>query len=214
MPSQPRSNPWLTIWTKPRATLLAIVRDNPSYGFFFLCFVYGFVAVLGGAQQVSLGNATSGFIILLVSALLGFFVGYLALSIQALVLKWTGSWIGGKASYKEIRAAVAWSNVPAIVDIALWIITTFIFGSALFTQDFSQNLFFGTPGGHVFILTGIARLVLGIWSIVILLIGLSAVQKFSVIKAIFNALFAFLIVGAIFWLGTFIAIWLQEILQR
>lgn len=222
MPSRPAGNPWLSIWTSPRLTLAEIVRTNPSYRFFLFCFIYGFVSLLQGAQQAALGTEVSAAPILLIAAVLGFFLGFIAISIATILLKWTGKWIGGKGTYREIRAAVAWSNVPVAVDLILWLALAAVFGQLIFTQDFARVLLFQTSEGSLLyfpepgflIAIGVIRLVLNVWSIVIFLGGLSQVQGFSVFKAILNALFSIVVVIAVVWIASMIAWWIQGLMQR
>lgn len=214
MPNRPAGNPWLSIWTRPRLTIAEIVRTNPSYRFFLFCFIYGFVALLQAAQRAALGETAAVGPILLVAAVLGFFLGFVAISISSALLKWTGTWLGGKGAYREIRAAVAWSNVPVAVDLILWLALAVVFGAKVFTQDFGQIVYSQTANGFIFpaprllIGVGAIRLVLNIWSIVILLGGLSEVQGFSVFKAILNALFSIFIVFAVVWIAFLLAGWL------
>lgn len=94
MPSRLAVNPWLSIWTKPRLTIAEIIHTNPSFRFFFLCFIYGFVALLNAGQSASLGNTNSAWAIVLTAAIFGIFIGYLVFSIYSLLLTWTGKWIG------------------------------------------------------------------------------------------------------------------------
>src|SRR5579885_399667 len=149
MPTRPAGNPWLSIWTRPRRTLAEIVNTNPSFRFFFFCFIYGFVALLQGAQQSSLGLQYSAGLILLIAAIVGFFIGYISLSVSSLLLLWTGKWIKGKGNYKQVRAAVAWSNAPVAVELVIWLALTAVFGSLLFTEDFARIRYAQSPEGSV-----------------------------------------------------------------
>lgn len=221
MPSALNCNPWLSIWTKPRDTILEIAHKNPTYRFFFFCFIYGFVALLQSAQRTAIGHTASAGIIILTAAVLGFFIGYASLSITSLLLTWTGKWIGGKAGYYEVRTAVAWSNVPVVIDLILWLTLAAAFGPLLFTEDFAKVVHFQTaegamllfPNPGLLIFIGIVRLVLSVWSIVIFLAGLSAVQGFSVLKAVLNAIFSIVIAVAVVWIGIMAILWLQKLIQ-
>jgi len=202
-------NPWLSIWTSPRKTVGEIARKNPSYRFFFFCFIYGFVAILQSAQRAESGASTSAGIVLLTALILGIVIGYISLSISSLFLTWTGKWLGGKGTYLTVRTAVAWSNVPVVVDLILWLLMIAVFGSQLFTPAFGNAIFIQSaqgnlvlaPMGGLLIPLGLIRLALGIWSIVIFIGGLSAVQGFSIFKAILNALLSIIIVFILVWIA-------------
>jgi Yip1-like protein len=49
---------------------------------------------------------------MLIAAIAGPIAGIIALYIGSALIRWTGHWIGGKASARTIRAAMAWSTVP------------------------------------------------------------------------------------------------------
>ncbi len=219
---QPSGNPWLSIWTSPRATIAEIVRTNPSYCFLLLCFIYGFASALSSAQRISLGLTTSPWVILAVSAVLGFLLGFVSLTVFSFLVSWTGKWCGGKGSYKEVRAVVAWSNVPVVVDLLLWALLLAIYGGLVFTQDFAQVVYFQSAEGsmllfpepRLLVVFGIVRVIVSIWSIVIFLAGLREVQGFSLFKAILNALLSmFVVIVAVFLM--FMTVWgIQGFVQK
>ncbi len=205
MPNQvgvPLRNPWTSIWVKPRQTIAEIVRKNPSFRFFFLCFIYGFSALLHTAQNGSFGLTHGAPAILLAAAILAFFVGFASISIASLLLTWTGKWLGGVGRYVEVRSAIAWSNVPRVVDILVWTILAFLFGSMVFTQDFAL-------GARALALVGIVQYALIAWTLVILIVSLSEVHGFSLFKAILNILISIFLVIAVVWIAFLVNWWLQ-----
>ncbi|MES0491628.1 MAG: YIP1 family protein [Leptospirales bacterium] len=86
-----------------------------------LAAVAGFSQVLDRASSRSFGDTFEWPIIFLIAAVAGPIFGIIVLYIIGAVFKWTGSWIGGKASFKNIRIAVAWSNVPILWALLLWL---------------------------------------------------------------------------------------------
>ena len=117
----------------------------------------------------------------------------MTLYIGSALIRWTGSWIGGKASSLSIRAAMAWSTVPEIWALALWIPALALFGQEMFTTampSIQENpalsiAFFGIAA------VGIAA---GIWQFVIYLKCLGRVQGFSAWKALGNSFMALMVV--------------------
>lgn len=197
------SSPWRTIWVQPRKTIRTIVRTNPRLHFWLLSWIYAFPILLQMAQNMSLGEVYPVIGIGVVAAVCAPFVGWLFLSIFAKLLHWTGRWIGGGANYLSLRAAVSWSNVPNIFNVAFWILLSLVFGSILFTQGFSQMDLAGGQLGFVG-LVFLAQLVLAIWTFVILLNTISEVQKFSAWKALLNVLMPFLVVFIASWVLSWI----------
>ncbi len=201
-------NPWKAIWNKPRQTIREIVRTNPSLHLFPLSMIYGFPVLVHLAQFFSLGAMWSTWAVVLVALILSPIVGYIGISFWSILVKWTGNWIGGKGSYREVRASVAWANVPNLVNVISWIVLAALLGAGLFTP--------GISGGEVTI--GMARaltiifgvqLVVSIWAFVILIIGLSEVQKFSVLRAICNILIPCVILVALGWVLNTIMLGMQ-----
>ena len=100
-------NPWVSIWTKPRATIQQIVDTNPEHLVLLLAAIGGFSSVLDRASTRSLGDKLDWPVIFLIAAIVGPIAGIIALYIGSALIRWTGSWIGGKASSQTIRAAMA-----------------------------------------------------------------------------------------------------------
>ncbi|HSX03153.1 MAG TPA: Yip1 family protein [Rhabdochlamydiaceae bacterium] len=196
-------NPWTAIWVRPRETIQKIVNFDPRYGFIFLAGVYGFNMLMQVVQSLSLGAEFSLTGILVGALILSPFLGMLMLSIMALLLQWTGRWIGGKGKYLPIRAALAWSNVPNIVNIVLWLILAFYFKRAVFVNGFAGTSF---QGSEMLLVTSVFlfQTILSIWSFIILIKSLGQVQGFSAWKGLFNVLIPFFMIGIAVWLVSFI----------
>jgi len=82
------------------------------------------------------------------------------------VIKWTGGWLKGQGDTKSITRVFSYAIIPLIIG--LIIITIF---NCLF---FLSYLFL-------------------IWTCILIIIGISEVQKFSIAKVIFNILLSFLV---------------------
>ena len=184
MPAQRSTNPWLSIWTQPRQTIRQIIHTNPSLQFFPLCIVYGFPILMHIARYFALSTAMPTWSILLLSIILSPIAGFIGISFWSILLMWTGRWVGGKSNYLHIRASVSWANVPNIVNGAIWLLLGLIVGSELFlpgiTGGISMNM------AKFILILSIIQLIAMIWGLVILIITLAEVQRFSIWKAIAN----------------------------
>lgn len=192
-------NPWLEIWTEPRTTISRVVAENPNRSLVLLASIYGFSSLLNSFQTFILGHQIGLVQIYLLAALLSPIWGYIGFSVWSFFVSVTGKIFRGAGSFKEIRAAYAWSCVPLIINMVLWLVMGACFGRALFmTMENGQPL----SQMEVILLFGVlvARLVTMIWSLVIYVNTLSEVQKFSVLKAIGNLLVAGLCVGVVCYL--------------
>ena len=179
-------NPWVSIWTKPRATIQQIVDTDPENSITLLVCMGGFAGVLARATGRGLGDTMELPAIFILAAVLGPFAGVISLYIGSALISWTGKWIGGIASSQNIRAAMAWSSVPIILSLVLWIPELILFGEELFTTetpiiDASLSLTI------TIMIFWMIELIIGIWAIVIYLKCLGQVQGFSAWKALANA---------------------------
>jgi hypothetical protein len=121
------------MWTRPRATIAQIVQRDPTHMVLVLAAIAGFGQALDRASMRSAGDTLGLPTIFVAAAVAGPVDGLVTLYLGSLLLRLTGSWIGGKASGEQIRAAMAWSGVPLIWALLLWIPELAIFGTELFT---------------------------------------------------------------------------------
>ncbi len=176
-------NPWLSIWVKPRETMRWIVDTDPTRQVVLLAVLGGIAQFLDRAAGRSLGDTLSVSVILIIALFVGSIGGLISLHIGGALLRWTGSWFGGQATSEEVRAAIAWSSVPTIWALLLWIPELMLFEEELFTTatpriDANPLL--------LFFLLGFAavEVVIGIWTIVVFLKCLGEVHRFSAWKAL------------------------------
>jgi hypothetical protein len=205
-------NPWLDIWIRPRETIRAIVKFNPAYLFYLLAAIYGFPTGLQFAVNLALGERFPLWSIAAGAVILSVGIGYIGLSIISGFLFWTGQWIGARGSYRNIRAAVAWSNVPTLVNVVIWILMMGMFGVGLFMRGFDNTAIVGPQAGVVFIAM-IAQTVTAVWSFIILLKALGEVQGFSAWKALLNVLIPTFMVAIGAWLVMSLVFFAMSLLQ-
>jgi hypothetical protein len=186
-------NPWFSMWMKPRATIRQIVDRDPEHMVLLLAAIYGISKVLDRAVAKNLGDKISWPFIFIIAIIAGPFSGVISLYLGGLLIRWTGSWIGGEGTAENIRAAIAWAYVPIIWTLVLWIPQLLLFGQELFTEE--------TPiMDESLILTGIfwgislIELIVAIWTIVIFLKCIGEVQGFSAWKALGNVCLAGLVI--------------------
>lgn len=196
-------NPWIGMWVRPRETIRAIIQFNPGYFYPFLCLIYGFPMLLQIAQNFSLGDRYPLAGIVIVALLLAGIVGALMINISTALFYWTGKWIGGTGSYQTIRSAVAWANVPNLVNILIWIVNIGVFGGRIFQHNFVETPFAGSELGVIF-LTSVVQIIVAVWSFIIILKALGEVQGFSAWKALLNVIIPFLVI----FVGVSILAWL------
>lgn len=184
----PPYRPWIRILTHPRQTIQKIISYNPNYLLLMFSFIYGFPWILNLAQTASLGRTYPQMQIIIAGLLLAIPIGYIAFSFFSFLYLWLGKLIQGKGTFLTIRSAVAWSNIPNAISIAIWIVFMILFRNSLF-NDATAN----APGFSNYAMVAfIIQLICSIWAFWILLHTLSYVQKFSLWKALLNIVLVFL----------------------
>lgn len=184
---------FLSIWLKPRETIRTIVETNPTRHVFLLAMLAGIGQALDRASSRNMGDSISLITILLSCIILGPIGGIISLYIGGALYRWSGSWLGGKANEEEVRAAIAWSYVPTIFILPLWIPKLLIFGDEMFTSltpRMNANPFLAV------ILLGFAAIefIVGIWALVVFLKCLGEVHKFSAWKALGSVILGTLVI--------------------
>lgn len=186
-------NPWVSMWTKPRATIQQIVDTNPQRLVLLLAAAAGFGQALDRASINSIGDRLDWPIIFIVAAVGGPIAGVIGLYIGGALIHWTGTWIGGKTSAENIRAAIAWSSVPMLWALVLWIPELALFGQELFTAE-TPVIDADTTLNSAFLAFGAVEVTIGMWTLIVYLKCLGQVQGFSAWKALGNSILAGLVI--------------------
>jgi hypothetical protein len=192
------TSPWLTIWTQPRATMMKVAGRTPTATLWLLAFIYGFSSLMNLFQSMAMGHAASVLSIVAMTILLAAIWGYITFTIWSWFVTFTGRWLGGKGDFQTIRLAYAWSSVPLLINIPLWLLMTAFFGRQMFL-DFPESQAFSSTEVVLLMTIFFGKVVSAVWSFVIYFNALAVVQKFSVLKAIFNTLLAGLILMVLFF---------------
>jgi hypothetical protein len=184
-------NPFLTIWTKPRATIRAIVDRDPRRHVIILAMLSGIVRTIDRASQQNAGDKVSLAAILGMAVALGPVGGLLGVYVGGWFVRTAGRWLDGYASPEQIRAAIAWSFVPVAATIPIWILQLGVLGRELFTRE-TPTLEANPSLAIVLTVSGVVEAILGLWSFVILLKCVGEVQRFSAWRALASFLLLFL----------------------
>jgi hypothetical protein len=185
-------NPFLTIWTRPRATIWAIVDRDPTYLVVPLTIAAGIVGALDRAAQKNVGDTLPlpGLLIMVIVlsplSVIGLYIG-------GAMLGWSGRKLGGSAESVEVRTALAWGQVPAIATIPIWLIQLALIGREMFTSE--KHVLAASPGLALALMaTGVIEIVLGIWCCVTVLKCLGEVHQFSAWRALGSMLLLVLVI--------------------
>ena len=195
-----RLNPWLSIWTKPRRTMRQILDDDPERLVLVLAALGGISQALDNASTRSAADHLSLLAVLAGAVALGAVGGIVGLYVSAVVLRVTGSWLGGTASSRELRAALAWPNVLTAWALLLWIPELLLFGRELFTTEMPRTDA-SLPLTVTFFCFAFVEIVIAIWSVVVVVKCVAEAQRFSAWRALGS-----ICVAIAFVLGVLLAI--------
>jgi hypothetical protein len=171
--------PLLRIWTGPRETIRRVVEEDAEGTALALAAGGGIFHVLDIFADRGSG-ANLGLLLLAIP--IGAVLGVLAMYFTSAVMRWIGRWFGGQAEAEEIRIVFAWSNVPLLPLLALWVVLLGRYGIGLLTGGVDGGL--GIEDGVLTVIYPVATVVLNVWVSAIFVVGLSEVQKISVWKAL------------------------------
>jgi len=185
--------PFFTIWTEPRATIRRIVDSDPTRYVIALAAIGPAMNALAGQWSKALTNNANLSVLwplwVAASVAIQAALEIIFLFIFGAVFKWSGALLGGVASRLEVRAALAWAQVPGIVALIILLI------AVLWGVPMPQP----TPGTLPHIDPAFYKIlfvegVLGIWGFVISLKCIGEVHRFSAWRALCAVLIPPLIV--------------------
>jgi hypothetical protein len=185
-------NPWLTMWSQPRSTIRAIVHNRPLYGVLYLAAIYTLQSFFFYANWWSLGLNDRYYAFLFLGIILSPLIGFIWLYFMGWVYSLTGRWCGGRAPAPHLRAALAWSKIPTSINILLWFILIILNPDRAFIQD---------AGGAPSVFINFIYLILGTWSLVLLIQSLRELQAFTILRSLLNIILASLLSNILFILG-------------
>lgn len=191
-------SPWRSMWIKPRATIRNVIEQNPKKSLWALAFVYGFTSLLNTFQSFPIAYQIGLFPMLLLALVLAAFWGYLFFSIWSGVILFIGKLFKGKGTFTTIRAAYAWSCVPLVGNVFIWLVLVLLYGRVLFYGGPENHVMLSSMAVTILFVALVAKLVLAIWSIVLYLIALAEVQGFSILRAIGNTVLGSIFLGIVF----------------
>ncbi len=199
---------WFTIWYRPRATMRRIVDTDPHKFVIAIAWMAGALAAL--ESQVMLASVALppemphmprlGPIAVALAAILLGLLSVVSLYGLGVLYRWSGHILGGTAERVEVRAALAWAQVPGIYFAVVMILAAVL---GIYTP----------PTPHTTSPVGVVETIVGIWVFVISLKCLGEVHRFSAWRALGAILLGTLAMIAVA-VGAVIAIWLAVVVAR
>jgi Yip1 domain len=157
--SRPPGPAWLMIFFRPRSTIRRILDSGKTTAELPLVMIFGLDCVLPTAfRQYRAGKMAFKEILF---KFLGQGLGgpVIGLFVLGFVIWLTGRWIGGKASQKEIRTAMAWASIPFIPLLLVELLAIGFFDISLGMGPRTR------PQAYALIGVLIVKLVFGVWGL-------------------------------------------------
>ena len=185
------------IWTSPRQVFKYINDNRYDKYVTILLVLSGISRSFDRASMKNMGDKMSIWGILGFSIILGGLLGWVSYYIYAGLVSWTGKWLKGQGDTSSILRMFSYAMLPSIIALIFLIPQIGIYGVEIFKADgditsagWISNIF---VYGSMFL-----EVILGIWTIVFSVVGLSEVQKLTIGKSILNLLLPlFVILGPI-----------------
>ena len=177
-------NPWLSMWTRPRATMRQILDTNPRRWVHRLAILSGIVGAIGGhfPDHPPFPHFDPGKM-LAMKIVAGICAGLLGLYIGSFMVWMTGRWIGGQGNFVQVRAATAWPNVLTLWGGLLWIPLIAYLGMDAFNLN-PESLLEDSVGRLLFAPIFAIGFVIVVWRFFVFLKCLAEAHRFSAWQAL------------------------------
>jgi len=175
------------IWTSPRLVFKFINEYRYDKFITMLLVLAGITATLNRAASKGLGDQVPLFVVLIIGIIAGAIFGWISYYIYAALISWTGKWLKGQGNTTSLLRMISYATIPSIIVLILYIPKIILFGNGIFQRDFDV---FESGNGIlyeiIYLIFLLIEIVLGVWTLVIFVIGISEVQKISIGKSILN----------------------------
>jgi hypothetical protein len=175
------------IWTSPRKVFRYLNERNYDKYMTILLLLSGISRAFNQAATKKIGDKMSIWAILVICIIFGGLLGWVSYYIYAALISWTGKWLKGEGNTNSILRIISYAMIPSIIALIFLIPQIGIYGNEIFKSD--GDITSAGLGSNILVyLTFFLEVVFGIWTIILCIIGISEVQKFSIGKSILNLL--------------------------
>ena len=200
------------IWMSPRS-VFKFINDNKYNELTTVLLIFaGITSSLNNASGRNLGDYVPLWAVLIACVVGGAIFGWISFYIYAALLSWTGKWLKGTGNTTSLLRMMSVAFIPSLVIIFIFILRIALYGNEVFQSNIDL---FGkgalTIGIYAF--TAFVEVALGIWTLAILVIGISEVQKLSVWKSILNMILPVIVLIALYSIFSALAFVIRELLN-
>ncbi|MGL4205367.1 MAG: YIP1 family protein [Aeromonadaceae bacterium] len=182
-------NPWKSLWRTPSATFHSLLEHAPSYNVLTLAMLGGVGTAFGQLSGGGFGQHLGLLPLLLLCLLAGPLLGLAELYLGAWLIARIGRFIGGQGEPAQLRTVMAWAGLPNVVGLLSWLLMLAVLGGDLFMPR-TPELMAVMSDNKLFLIAALLQMILGFWSIALLVIGVATAQSLAMSKALLNLLLA------------------------
>lgn len=178
---------FMKIMTAPREAFKFINDYKYEKHLYILLFLAGIVRSIDRASSKNMGDNYSIWAVIGLSVIAGGLFGWISYYIYSALISWSGKWMNGKGNTQSILRVLAYALFPSILSLIILVPHIAIYSNQLFK---SEDDFYsaGVVDSIVYIGFLLIEVLLGTWSLVLCVIGISEVQQLSLGKSILNLL--------------------------
>jgi len=181
------------IWTSTRLVFKYLNDNNYDKFVTILLILAGITRTFDRASSQNMGDDMPLIAVMALCIFLGGLLGWIPYYIYAAMMSWTGKWLNGQGNTNSLLRMTAHAMIPSIVTLVLLIPQIAFFGNGIFQSNI-DIYGSGLASIIIFYTTLLLEISLGIWTLVIFVIGISEVQKISIGKSILNMILPGLII--------------------
>lgn len=178
-------NIFTKIWTSPREVFKFIITYKYDKYVTVLLIFAGISRTFDRASMKNMGDNFSIWGIVAFCIIIGAIFGWVTYYLYSALISWTGKWINGKGNTDSILRVLSYALIPSIISMLFLIPQMIVYGNEMYKSD-GDITSGGIVSNIIFYGSMILELALGLWSLVLCVIGISEVQKLSIGKSILN----------------------------
>lgn len=183
------------IWTSPRI-VFKYINDNQYDKYVTVLLIFsGISRAFDRASMRNMGDDLSLWGIIGICVVFGGLLGWLSYYFYAALVSWTGIWLNGQGNTTSILRILSYAMLPSIIALIFLVPQIGVYGVEIFKEEgditsagLLSNIF---VYGSIFL-----EFVLGVWTIVFSVIGVSEVQKLTIGKSILNIILPVIVIAA------------------
>ncbi len=174
---------FIKIITSPREAFRFINDYKYDKHLYLLLCLGGIVRAFDRATSKNMGDNFSMLAIISICIISGGLFGWISYYIYASLMSWCGGWFNSRGNPQSILRILAYALFPSILGLIILIPQILIYGNEIFKSetgiDATDLINFSVFYALIFI-----EVALSVWSFILLIIGISEVQKLSIGKSI------------------------------